>query len=128
MNMNTQNNEIENLKAMADPTRLRLLSLLTAGELCVCDLTDTLRLPQSTVSRHMSRLRAAGLVIVQQRAKWHYYMLSNDTAKGWGQLRAFIERLVTDEPYRSDRLRLQRLLSAKGTGDRPACAKPQIKD
>ena len=49
-------------KALSDETRLRILSLLTEGELCVCDLMEVLQLPQSTVSRHLAYLRNTGLV------------------------------------------------------------------
>ncbi|HEX9779019.1 MAG TPA: metalloregulator ArsR/SmtB family transcription factor, partial [Geopsychrobacteraceae bacterium] len=49
-------------KALSDETRLRILALLQAGELCVCDLMAILDLPQSTVSRHLAYLRNAGLV------------------------------------------------------------------
>lgn len=63
-------------KAMGDPTRVRLLSLIAAGEqgeACVCDLTDPVGLSQSTVSHHMRILTEAGLVEREQRGKWAYY-------------------------------------------------------
>lgn len=49
-------------KALSDPTRLRILLLLSRGELCVGDLTKVLKLPQSTVSRHLGYLRGSGWV------------------------------------------------------------------
>ena len=49
-------------RAFSDPIRLRILSLVQPGELCVCDLVEILRLPQPTISRHLSYLRRAGLV------------------------------------------------------------------
>ncbi len=63
-------------KALGDPTRVRLLSLIAAsadGELCVCDLTDPVGLSQPTVSHHMKHLVDAGLVAREQRGKWAYY-------------------------------------------------------
>jgi ArsR family transcriptional regulator len=68
------------LSAFAEPTRLRLLALLTRGETCVCDLVDTLALPQPTVSRHLAHLRAAGLVNVRKDGLWCWYSLA--TASG----------------------------------------------
>jgi len=62
--------------AFSDPTRLRLLALLRRGELCVCDLVSILRIPQGTASRHMSRLKAAGLVRSRNQGYWTYYSLS----------------------------------------------------
>jgi ArsR family transcriptional regulator len=64
------------LKALADPTRLRLLSLIQArpgSEACVCHLTGPLELSQGTVSHHMRVLREAGLVEREQRGSWAYY-------------------------------------------------------
>ncbi len=50
------------LQAVADRTRLRILLLLSSGERCVCDIVNTLQLPQPKVSRHLATLRAAALV------------------------------------------------------------------
>jgi ArsR family transcriptional regulator len=63
-------------KGFADPTRLRILNLLSAGELCVCDMVDILRLPQPTVSRHLAYLRRAGLVDATREWKFAHYRLS----------------------------------------------------
>ncbi|MEP6697943.1 MAG: metalloregulator ArsR/SmtB family transcription factor [Pseudonocardiales bacterium] len=66
------------LKAVADPTRLRLLSIVAAhqgGEACVCDLTDPVALTQPTVSHHLRVLVDAGLLTREQRGKWAYYRL-----------------------------------------------------
>lgn len=60
-------------KTLADPTRLRLLNLLACGETCVCELTDTLRVVQPKVSRHLARLKRAGLVDVRRDGKWMHY-------------------------------------------------------
>src|SRR4051794_8829957 len=64
------------LKAIADPTRLRLLSLIQAhedGEACVCDLTEPVGLSQPTVSHHLRVLLEAGLVTKTKRATWAFY-------------------------------------------------------
>lgn len=66
------------LKALAEPTRLRLLSLVAAessGEACICDLTSPVGLSQPTVSHHMRVLVEAGLLEREQRGKWAYYRL-----------------------------------------------------
>jgi ArsR family transcriptional regulator len=60
-------------KTLVDPTRLRLLNLLACGETCVCELTDTLRVVQPKVSRHLARLKRAGLVEARRDGKWMYY-------------------------------------------------------
>jgi ArsR family transcriptional regulator len=64
------------LKALADPARLRLLSLIQAqpgGEACVCNLTGPLGLTQPTVSHHLKVLRQAGLVERERRGSWAYF-------------------------------------------------------
>jgi len=65
-------------KALADPARLRLLSLIGAregGEVCVCDLTAAFELTQPTISHHLKTLREAGLIDCQRRGTWVYYWL-----------------------------------------------------
>ena len=66
------------LKAMAHPARLRMLAMLTTGELCVCQMTAVLGLAASTVSGHLADLRAAGLVIERKERKWVHYRLADD--------------------------------------------------
>ena len=68
-------------KALADPARVRLLSLITAsegGEACICDLTGPLGLTQPTVSHHMKLLVDAALVSREQRGRWAYYRVNGD--------------------------------------------------
>lgn len=63
-------------KALGDPTRVRLLSLIATspeGEACICDLTGPVGLSQPTVSHHMRQLSDAGLVTREQRGKWAYF-------------------------------------------------------
>ena len=68
-------------KAFADETRLRILHLLTRGELCVCDLTSVLRLPQSKISRHLAYLRRSGLVLGRRDGLWKYYSLAKTSGR-----------------------------------------------
>ena len=63
-------------KALADATRLRILALLADGEVCVCDIHDTLRVPQPTASRHLAYLRQAGLVEARREGTWMHYRLA----------------------------------------------------
>lgn len=65
-------------KALGDPTRVRLVSLIAAAdgaEACICDLTDPVGLSQPTVSHHMKLLMDAGLVEREQRGKWAYFSI-----------------------------------------------------
>ncbi|MBE7193067.1 MAG: helix-turn-helix transcriptional regulator [Gordonia polyisoprenivorans] len=63
-------------KALGDPARLRLLSLVAShenGEACVCDISDTFDLSQPTISHHLKVLREAGLLDCERRGTWVYY-------------------------------------------------------
>jgi ArsR family transcriptional regulator, arsenate/arsenite/antimonite-responsive transcriptional repressor len=65
-------------KALGDPARLRLVSLIGAhrgGEVCVCDLTTAFDLSQSTISHHLKVLREAGIITSERRGTWAYYRL-----------------------------------------------------
>ncbi len=63
----------ETLKALSDPNRLRILNLLGKGTLCVCDLEDVLKLNQSNLSRHLAKLKQAGLVTGEKKGLFMYY-------------------------------------------------------
>jgi ArsR family transcriptional regulator len=65
-------------KALGDPVRLRLLSLIAAragGEVCVCDLTDAFDVTGPTISHHLKVLREAGLIDCERRGTWIYYWI-----------------------------------------------------
>ena len=69
------------LKALADPVRLRLLSLVAShadGEACVCDLNDAFDLSQPTISHHLKVLHEAGLLTRSKRGVWVYYRVDRD--------------------------------------------------
>jgi ArsR family transcriptional regulator, arsenate/arsenite/antimonite-responsive transcriptional repressor len=68
--------EMESLfKALADATRLRILGLLLTGEVCVCDIHESLKIPQSKASRHLAYLRRSGLVETRRDGLWIHYRL-----------------------------------------------------
>ena len=64
-------------KALADKTRLRILALLGNNEVCVCHIHDTLKLTQSTASRHLAYLRRTGLVDARRDGVWMHYRISS---------------------------------------------------
>ncbi|MGZ4427664.1 MAG: metalloregulator ArsR/SmtB family transcription factor [Nocardioidaceae bacterium] len=77
------------LKALADPVRLRLLSLVAShadGEACVCDLTDAFDLSQPTISHHLKVLHATGLLDRSKRGVWVYYKVRADALAGLATL------------------------------------------
>jgi ArsR family transcriptional regulator len=77
------------LKALADPARLRLVSLLLASEgqqACTCDLTGPLGLSQPTVTHHLKKLADAGLVTGERRGVWTYYRVVPDALRALGEV------------------------------------------
>jgi ArsR family transcriptional regulator len=76
--MAKQLQEMETLfKALADATRLRILGLLLAGEVCVCDIHESLKISQPKASRHLAYLRRSGLVETRREGLWIHYRLGN---------------------------------------------------
>ncbi len=66
------------LKAVADRTRMKLLKLLTGGEMCVCQLVNMSGMSQPTVSNSLGILEKAGMVRSERRGKWHHYSLTDN--------------------------------------------------
>jgi ArsR family transcriptional regulator, arsenate/arsenite/antimonite-responsive transcriptional repressor len=64
-------------RALGDATRLRILGLLLGGEVCVCHIHESLRIPQPKASRHLAYLRRAGLVDTRRDGLWVYYRLAD---------------------------------------------------
>jgi len=80
------------LKALADPTRLRMFSIISSSdEHCACDLTEPLGVGQPTVSHHLKVLLDAGLVSREQRGKWAYYKVDADALR---ELSGFLDPAV----------------------------------
>ena len=71
---------VDTLKTLAHPVRLRILALLHAGELCVCEVAEVLGLAPSTVSEHLTGLRRTGLVREWKVGRWVHVALSDDAS------------------------------------------------
>ncbi len=67
-------------KALSDPNRVRILLALHRGELCVCQITELFGFAPSTVSKHLSILRHAGLIFSRKSERWVYYRLPDKSA------------------------------------------------
>mgnify|MGYP005849152323 FL=1 len=80
--------DAEVLKALADPTRLLIIQLLSEGDLCVCEIMAALQRPQPTVSHHLNILKRAGFLKAEKRGVWVHYSLASD------ELPSIIEQLI----------------------------------
>ena len=68
---------VDIFKSFSDPVRIRILNLLIQSEQCVCHIVDALKLPQSTISRHLTILKNAGIVKTRKDGIWHHYSISD---------------------------------------------------
>ena len=102
-------------KALADDTRLRILSLVKDGEVCVCHIHGGLRLPQPTISRHLAYLRRAGLVTARRDGVWMHYRLAPQASPiVQGVIDAALHALSHAAITESDAKHLRKELAAAG--------------
>jgi ArsR family transcriptional regulator len=99
--MNALKIVVQLAKALAHPTRLRILALLHQGPLPVCQITSVLHSVESTVSGHLLELRRSGLVTEQRQGKFVYYCLS-DAASNAPVLDALLPTLAEDTQLQQD--------------------------
>ena len=94
-------------RAVADPTRIRMLKLLENGELCVCHIMEILGLVQSTASKHLGILKAAGLVESRKDGTWSWFRLA-EKAKAYSKeyLEFVAAHMEDDKTVKEDRKRL----------------------
>jgi ArsR family transcriptional regulator len=99
--------------ALADPTRLRILSLVKDGEVCVCHIHASLGVPQPTASRHLAYLRREGLVAARRDGVWMHYSIARPRDPVVAAvLDAALHALTHTEVATRDQVRLQRELVA----------------
>jgi ArsR family transcriptional regulator len=109
-------------RALADPTRLRILHLLLDRELCVGDLVTLLGQPQPTASRHLAYLRRVGLVRVRKNGWWAFYALNEPDRELHAKLLDCVRASADDFPLLGKDARARRALLAKGG----CCPKPRL--
>jgi len=101
-------------RALSDETRVRAVMALAERELCLCQLIELLELAPSTISRHMTLLRQAGLVERRKEGTWHFYRLAGDEARPIVRraLAWLTEALADDRRVKADAERLARVCSS----------------
>jgi len=96
-------------RALADPTRLRLLNLMAGQEVCVCYFTEVIGAPQPKISRHLAYLRKAGIVAARREGKWMHYRLATPSGPHVASiLKSVLDALKQDKALQRDRQRLNR--------------------
>lgn len=100
-------------KAVADPSRARILKLLERGELCVCQITTVLNLAPATISKHLAALKTAGLVQQRRDGKWVYYRLAEREFNAYaGAFLALVRAALADDPTIAEDCRVLALVNA----------------
>ncbi len=100
---------IKIFKALSDSNRLRILKMLELRPLCVCEITEVLQLATSTVSKHLSLLREADLIMDSKQGKWVNYQLNRSTENHYVQqlLPMLREWLLDDAVVREDKKKVK---------------------
>jgi ArsR family transcriptional regulator len=103
-------------RVLADPTRVRIITALSHGELCVCELVDVLGISQSSLSSHLQICRQAGVVTTRKESRWIYYSLATRYGPLIKTIFSELQTLRTDEQLRGDARRLKKRLEMREGG------------
>jgi ArsR family transcriptional regulator len=103
-------------KALADPTRIRIIAALRNGELCVCELVDALGISQSSLSSHLQICRQAGVLATRKDSRWIYYSLSTRYVALIERIFSELQTVDSDEQVRQDARRLKKRLQMREGG------------
>ena len=96
-------------RALADPTRLRLINLVAKQEVCVCYFVEVIGVPQPKISRHLAYLRRAGIVAARREGKWmHYKLVMPSDPHAAAILSATVDALREDKELQRDSQRLNK--------------------
>jgi ArsR family transcriptional regulator, arsenate/arsenite/antimonite-responsive transcriptional repressor len=96
-------------RALADPTRLRLVNLMARREVCVCYFVEVIGVPQPKISRHLAYLRRAGIVAARREGKWmHYKLIAPSDPRVAAILTATVNALREDRELQRDFQRLNK--------------------
>lgn len=122
MNTNVMRNIVTFSRALADPTRWRVVRLVMDQALCVCELADILEMPQSSVSSHVQIIRKAGLLESEKCGKWTYFRIHRDYRLPIQALAEFFSG--SGDPFlKADAIRSQKRLAVRETS---CCPGPKL--
>ncbi|MDF2843486.1 MAG: putative transcriptional regulator [Herbinix sp.] len=105
---------IDTFKALSEESRLRILSILIDGEMCVCEIEAILNMSQSNASRHLNVLRQSGILIRYKKAQWTHYRLSEQFIENNKDLYNYLFKKLKDLPTYRDDIKNKNNCSGKG--------------
>jgi len=101
---------VKTLKVLSDKNRLRILKLLELRKFCVCELAAVIGITQPSVSRHLKKLKASGLISDEQQGFWTDYFLNKPDCVCGSALMGLIRSWLNDDPIvLSDRDRAKKM-------------------
>lgn len=96
------------LKALGDETRLSIVNLLRSENLCVCEIEAILQSSQSNVSRHLGKLRDAGIIYSEKKSQWVYYGINRDALSKYSFIKSLLyDDLVKNSQYQNELAKLK---------------------
>lgn len=97
------------LKALGDETRLSIVNLLRVQKLCVCEIETVLQSSQSNVSRHLAKLRDAGIIYSEKKSQWVYYGINQDIVDRYSFIKSLLdEDLAKHTQYQEEIVTLKK--------------------
>lgn len=104
------------LKALNEEIRLRMIGLILMEELCVCDIEEVLEISQANASRHLTKLKTAGILSSRKNAQWVYYDISKKFKDTHGELLEAIAGEIKKMPdFKNDNKALAALKKRKSS-------------
>lgn len=100
------------IKALGDDTRLRILSLLSLQELCVCQIGETLGLSQPSSSKHLNKLRYSGIIRCNKISQWCFYSITDSFKQEYNGIYEYLLKRWKEEPFISDYDKLQNVIAS----------------
>lgn len=114
---------IDVFKALGDANRLRIMSIIIKGKVCVCELENILELSQSNVSRHLNKLKTAELIISTKKAQWIYYEINEVFFNENKALLTYLNSIFNNEVnYVEDKNKLEKY--KLNSCEEPGCCLP----
>ncbi len=108
MMMSNLKSSVAAARALGHPARLRTVAMLRSGELCVCQITEVLKLAPSTVSAHLKELKQAGMISERKDGRWVYFdLIEDDGTRSW--IEVALSGLVHDPQIEADDLLVDEL-------------------
>lgn len=100
---------VELFKALAEESRLRILSLIIENDMCVCNIEICLNMTQSNASRHLTVLKQNGILQSYKQAQWTYYRISDSFKRENNELYQYLQTRLKELPtYQKDQIELER--------------------